>query len=268
MRLRLSLMLLVACGGGPRAAIDDAVAAKDVPRALSAYDGFREADGSDVALLAEIAALVLELDALSADDERVKGALIQLRLAGTAGLPALRRLADTEGVTLVRALALEALAKRGDGSARAFLFAMIDEDDPELVALAITAADPNEDTERLIALLGDTHPPVRRAAALALGGLTESVDALNALAQLSRVDPESTVRNAAVRALGSFGASAIPFLRERMGDADASVRLAVVRALVRADRESSLDIIASLLATPSESSRDRGRARHRADRRE
>ena len=242
--------LMLACGGGPRAAVDDAVAAKDVPRALSAYDGFREADGSDIALLAEIASLVLELEALSDDPERVRAAITQLRLAGNAGLPALHRLADAEGITLVRALALEALAKRGDGSARAFLFAMIEEDDPELVALAISAADPEEDSERLIALLDDTHPPVRAAAALALGGLTESIDSLHGLAQLSRVDPEATVRNAAVRALGGFGASAVPFLRERMGDADSSVRLAVVRSLVRADRDASLEIIASLLATP------------------
>lgn len=248
--MRFALILLLACGGGPRAAVDDAVSAKDVPRALTAYDGFREADGSDVALLGEIAALVLELDALSDDPEIVRASVTQLRLAGTAGLPALQRLADTEGITLVRALALEALAKRGNGSAQAFLFAMIDEDDPEIVALAISAADPEQDTERLVTLLGDTHPPVRRAAALALGGLSESVDALHALAQISRVDPESSVRNAAVRALGSFGAAAVPFLRERMGDADASVRLAVVRALVRADRDAALQIIASLLATP------------------
>lgn len=248
--MRLLLLFALACGGGPRAAVDDAVAAKDVPRALTAYDEFRGSDGSDAALLGEIAALVLELDALADDPERVRAAITQLRLAGTAGLPALVRLAETEGITLVRALALEALAKRGDGSSRAFLFAMIDEDDPELVALAIGAADPEEDSERLVALLDDTHPPVRAAAGLALGGLGESVDALHALAQLSRVDPESSVRNAAVRALGGFGAAAVPFLRERMGDADASVRLAVVRALIRADRDTALEIIASLLATP------------------
>lgn len=246
----LALALLVACGGGPRAAVDDAVAARDVPAALTAYEGFREGDGSDVALLAEIAALALELDALSDDANVTRAAITQLRLAGTAGLASLRRLGESEGITLVRALALDALAKRGDGGSRAYLFSMIEEDDPEIVALAVAAADPTEDTDRLIALLNDTHPPVRRAAALALGGLTESAEALRALAQLGRVDPESSVRNAAARALGGFGAGAVSFLRERLGDADASVRLAVVRALVRADRDTAIEIVASLLATP------------------
>ncbi len=248
--IALLLVALAGCAGGPRAPVRDAVGRRDVPAALAAYDRFREVDGTDLALLGEIAALVLEAEALSGEPRRRDAALTQLRLAGNAGLPTLRRLADAEGDALLRARALEALTRRGDRQARAFLYALLDNEDPEVVATAIPSIDAEEEIPRLLAYLRDTDPGVRRAAALSLSSASESLQALDALAETSRVDPEPRVRAAAARALGSFGGAAAPFLRERLGDADARVRFAAVGALLRADRSRAAELLAPFLATP------------------
>jgi HEAT repeat protein len=47
--------------------------------------------------------------------------------------------------------------------------------------------------------------------------------------------------------LGEYGSEAFEILRERLSDADAQVRLAAVRALVRADRPLSLSVLGPLL---------------------
>ncbi len=199
---------MLACAG-PRAAVHDAVTARDVPRALGAYDEFREVDGSDVNLLADVAALLLELEALSDDAARSAAAIAQLRLAGTAGAPALDHVAHSEGVSVARGRALQTLARRGDAEARAYLYSMLDEDDPAIVAIAIEAVDPVDESDRLLRYLSDTDPDVRHAASLQLARVPESVPVLHALSDVARVDPDAAVRSAAVRALGGFGAVAI-----------------------------------------------------------
>ena len=246
----LLLFAALACGGGPRAAVDDAVRARELEGALEAYDQFREADGADGALLAEVAALLLELEALGEDESRRDAALTQLRLAGNAALPVLERIGRSEGETVARAEALAHLTRRGDGEARAYLYALLDTDDPAILAPALVAVDPEEETARLVAWLADPIPEVRRAAALRLGAATESREALGALRELARVDPEPRVRGAAIRALGGFGAAVFEALRERLGGAASNVRLATVRALVRADRPRAVAALRSLLATP------------------
>ncbi|HJL21000.1 MAG TPA: hypothetical protein RMH80_02140, partial [Polyangiaceae bacterium LLY-WYZ-15_(1-7)] len=185
----LLLFAALACGGGPRAAVDDAVRARELEGALEAYDQFREADGADGALLAEVAALLLELEALGEDESRRDAALTQLRLAGNAALPVLERIGRSEGETVARAEALAHLTRRGDGEARAYLYALLDTDDPAILAPALVAVDPEEETARLVAWLADPIPEVRRAAALRLGAATESREALGALRELARVDP-------------------------------------------------------------------------------
>ena len=145
----LLLFAALACGGGPRAAVDDAVRARELEGALEAYDQFREADGADGALLAEVAALLLELEALGEDESRRDAALTQLRLAGNAALPVLERIGRSEGETVARAEALAHLTRRGDGEARAYLYALLDTDDPAILAPALVAVDPEEETARL-----------------------------------------------------------------------------------------------------------------------
>lgn len=244
-------VVLIASGGcgGPRRGVDDALTARDLGGALDAYDRFRDTEGADGSLLADVAGLLLELEALSDDDARRDAALTQLRLAGNAGLPTLWRLGHSEGVTLVRARALGALFARRDSEARAYLYALLDADDPAIVAEAIPTLEGDEEP-RILTFLQHASPDVRRAAALRLGARRDSVPALDALGSLARVDPDARVREAAVRSLGSFGAAALPSLRERLGDPDSSVRQSVVRALVQADREAAVPIVAPLLGLP------------------
>lgn len=244
----IAFLTLGACSG-PRRGVDDALDARDLGGALDAYDRFRTTEGADVALLGDVSALLLELEALSAEPARRDAALVQLELAGNAGLDALHRIGRSEGVTVARARALSALVKRRDSEARAFLYALLDADDPEILALAVGALQDDEES-RMLELLAHSDPAVRRAAALRLAARRDSSDALEALVETARVDPEARVREAACRALGSFGAAAVSRLRERLGDPDSSVRQTVVRALVQADREAAIPIIAPLLGLP------------------
>jgi site-specific recombinase XerC len=46
--------------GGPRRGVDDALDARDLAGALEAYDRFRTTEGADVALLADVAALLAD----------------------------------------------------------------------------------------------------------------------------------------------------------------------------------------------------------------
>lgn len=247
--LALSLSLLCACGGGPRASVGASIEARDVGGALGAYERFVASDGSDARLLAEIAALVLELEALGVARDRSDSAIAQLRLAGNAGIATLRRVAASEGVTLARAKALGALHSRRDRGATAYLFALLDAEDPEIVAEAVAAIDP-EDEARLLALLDDTSPSVRRAAAARLAARRDSVVIFDRLVVMARVDPDPRVRAAAIRALGEMGASAVPMLRERLADSDHAARQAVIHALVRADAQAAVPILAPLLGLP------------------
>ncbi|MEZ4251986.1 MAG: HEAT repeat domain-containing protein [Polyangiales bacterium] len=213
-RWLLVFLLALACGG-PRRGVDDALDARDLGAALDAYDRFRTTEGADVELLGDVAGLLLELEALSDDPTRRDAALVQLELAGNAGLPALRRIGRSEGITLARARALEALVKRRDSEARAFLYALLDNDDPAILAEAVAALQ-NDEEARMLALAAHASPEVRRAAALRLAARRDLVAALDALVGLARVDPEPRVREAACRALGSFGAAAVERLRERL----------------------------------------------------
>lgn len=246
----LLALALAACGGGPRKNVGNAIGARDVPGALAAYERFREADGSDVRLLGEIAALVLELEALGEVPERSDAAIAQLRLAGNAGVGALRRVAASEGVTLARAKALGALHARRDRGATAYLYALLDADDPEIVAEAIVAIEPAEEA-KLLSFLDDTSPRVRRAAATRLAARRDSAAVFDRLLVVARVDPAARVRAAAIRALGEQGASAVPMLRERLGDPDHAARQAVIHALIRADEQAAVPILAPLLGLPT-----------------
>ena len=243
-------LLLAACGGGPRAGVYNAVHARDIDGALGAYSQYRDVDGSDAQLLGEIAALVLEDAAIDGDEAVRDAALTQLRLAGTKGRDVLERLSKTDANPMTRVRALEALTRRGDREARAYLYGLLDSDDPQVVASAIAAIDADRETDRLLQLLRDPAAEVRKSAALQLGSATESAEARQGLSTLARVDSEAGVRGAAVRALGGFGPAAVSILRERLGDPDSQVRLAVVRALIRADRAEALRLVGTLLGTP------------------
>ncbi|MFK8000909.1 MAG: HEAT repeat domain-containing protein [Polyangiales bacterium] len=241
-------VLLQGCASGPRAQVNTALNARDLSASLNAYDRFYETDGADPELLSSIAALLLQEEALSGDEASVRASVLQLRLAGLAGRPSLERLAGSEGVTLVRVLALEALMDAGNLLARDHLFGLLDSA-PEFKTQALRAADPEVHLELLLTYFSDESADTRRAAALRFGD-GEQEAAFEPLAMLARNDSEPKVRNAAVRSLGAYGAVATTVLVERLSDSDAGVRLAATRALVRADPEAATPVLRSLVDAP------------------
>ncbi len=243
----LSSCLATACGSAPRARVMTAVEARDVGAALDAYEHFRETEGADGMLLAHVAGLLLEEAATSEDGAQADAAFGELSSAGTATNDVVQRLAAVGRPDAVRARALAILAKRGDRGAKNELRAYVDSDDWVVKTAAVESLEVDEDTPLLIELL--THPAagVRRAAAAELAHATTSGAALAALAEQARVDPDATVRAAAVRALGEHGVDAFESLRERLSDPDSQVRMSAVTALVRADRERALSALGPLL---------------------
>lgn len=242
------IALLHGCASGPRAQVNTALNARDLEASLNAYDRFYETDGADPELLSSIAALLLQEEALHGDSASVRASVLQLKLAGLAGRPSLEKLATSEGVTLVRVLALEALMDAGNVLARDHLFGLLDSA-PEFRTQALRAADPEVHRELLLTYFSDESADTRRAAALRFGD-GEQEAAFEPLARLARNDAEAKVRNAAVRSLGAYGALATTVLVERLSDSDAGVRLAATRALIRADPEAATPVLRSLVDAP------------------
>ena len=255
-RLLLPLSVLVAvlslgCSSAPRAQVVDAVEKRDLAGALAAYERLEAMDGTDVAMLGDIGGLHLELAAMGDDAAVRHAAVTQLALGGNAAEDSLDRLSRAEAADPVtRARALQILARRGDGNARALLFGLADSDDPEVVALALSMADPDDDGARLLEALEHPSASMRREAALRLGEGHLGREPLLRLSELARVDPEAQVRSAAVRALGGAGDAGWDPIRERLSDPECSVRMASIRSLVRIDRERAREPIGALLSAP------------------
>lgn len=244
----LFTIVIAGCGGGPRTAVVRAVEGRDSREALLRYERFRaDEGGGDPSLLARIAALVIEIEVESGGDTERSAGLHQLDLAGTEGLPVLDRLSRQSEHEVVRARALEILARRGDSGATAALRGMLDSEDAQVVAAAVTTLDATDDVDALLGYLTHTSGDVRSAAARTLRGSAPVGRARAALAEAARVDPLPSVRSAAVRSLGVYGPEAFEPLRERISDPDGAVRMAAVGALMSADGDRAAAVIAGLL---------------------
>ncbi len=241
----------VGCTSAPRAKVVSAVEQRDLDGAMEAYTRLESVDGIDLAMLGEIGGLHLELAAISEDPAIRMAAVQQLAMGGTAARENLERLSNAEAAEpVIRARALQALARRGDGHAKAVLYGLADSDDPEVAALALSVADPEDDRDRLLEALHHPAASMRREAALRIGEGELGREAILALSNLARVDPEPRVRSAAVRALGSAGETAWDAIRARLSDPESSVRLAAIRSLVRVDRVRARGPIGVLLSAP------------------
>ncbi len=136
-----------------------------------------------------------------------------------------------------RARAVQVLGKVGDPGAVPALVAALADDDPRVAGAAVVALGQVADPAGLPALLdrlgADDDAPVTDA-------LTRFGEgAVDPLRRALR-DPRAPVRRHAAEVLGSIGAAgAAPDLAERLTDADAGVRLAVVVALGRLSGETA-----------------------------
>ena len=236
---------LTACGGGPRLAVSSAIDARDLGGAIAAYERVRASDGDDGGLLSRIAELLLEDEAASTEADRRDAALHQLALAGTSGRSALERLGAAGS-----AHALAVLAEAGSDSAKHALRDHIESEDPDVRAAAVLGLSIDDDRARLLTLAVESSTRVRAAAVARLSELAPETEARAVLEERARIDPDPSVRAAAVRALGSFGTTEITLIRERLSDPMASVRMAAVAALLHADRDGGRAVLAALLETP------------------
>lgn len=245
MRFVFVFVLAVACGSGPRLAVSSALDRRDVGGAITAYEHVRDSDGDDDALLRRIAELMLEQEGASEPADRRDAALRQLALAGTAGRSTLERLGQGGSVH-----ALAVLAEHGSGSAREALRIHIDSEDPDVRAAAVLGLSIDSDRELLLSLAAEPSTRVRAAAVARLAELAPESVARGVLEERARIDPDPSVRAAAVRALGSFDTAAISLIRERLSDPIASVRMTAVAALLHADRDGGRTVLASLFEAP------------------
>jgi hypothetical protein len=248
----LGVLAVLACGcaSGPHGEVRSAAQRADADAAVTAYDALRAAQGPHGGALALVASAVLESAARGDDRSLRDAALSELTTAGVAAEPVLRRLAEASDVdTAVRARALSVLASRGRRGQRAELRRLVDHEDPEVVAWAVTALDPGRDRERLVADLSDPTAVVRVSAAKVLAGARRSVDVRRALVPMVRRDPSPRVRAAAAGALAGQGPAVLQPLRKALADPVREVRGAAAGALLQVGTDEAFAALGRALAT-------------------
>jgi hypothetical protein len=196
---------------------------------------YRE-QGHDRALLRAMAQAILLNDAELADAARQRAAFNEFVLLGTRARPLLEHLAEDERPNAIRARALGQLWALGDDAARARLRPLVYDTDAEVADLAYPALDARADAALLRAALSAPRSPRRLAALRVLSQFGDGTSVgLMELAEIARVDPQPSVRAAALLALERFGAPALfAFERALRDETDASVRVVAIEAFARA----------------------------------
>jgi len=192
-----------------------------------------EKGGQERSLLRVLAESVLLQDAQLADGPRQRSAFGELELLGTRARPWLERLARPEQPESVRARALRILMVLGDSDARAQLRELAFTADPAVVDEAFAALDPSLDQALLLSTLRAPRA-ARRLAAVVLLGAADAPNTLQPIVELSRSDPEPSVRAAALFALERRGAEAVRAFERGLKDDSESVRVAAIAAFARA----------------------------------
>ncbi|MCB9667091.1 MAG: HEAT repeat domain-containing protein [Myxococcales bacterium] len=247
---------LLACGGRQPTAVDQSVAQGNLSSALRHYEEQRLLHGPDVEALGQVAGLVLEQEA-SFPGSRRDAAIEELRRAGDETDAVLMRLAARSQSKAARARALAILTERGDADAQQKLRRLLDDKDPEVVAAAIVALDPEADQAKLLALLGSPFGPIRESASRRLGQGPSQRRVLKALIDTARLDPLGSVRASAIHALIKYKALAKPAFRQGLKDSSPFVRhAAVIAAAQSGEHELDTLLMAELPDPPTEKSID------------
>lgn len=263
---------LGACGG-TSFQIDQAVEARDLDAALSAYDVHARASGHDDQALARVAGLLLESSARcsNCDLEQSKGlaesVVRQLRRAGLAGRPILRRIADGP-LDWARVFSLRALASHDEiADAQLYGLAHVEEGEPFMESL-VASLDAN-DAHLLNTLLSSEETELRKGAALQLAKLGCLDSAPHLFERFSEED-NTGVRSALTRAFASLLVNEEPTacvsteprssasinaarlgLEAALSDEAARVRVAAVRGLIQSDVDVAIPRVTPWFSAPS-----------------
>jgi HEAT repeat protein len=260
----LLLCAAAGCGGANDAAVRSALERGKLQQAVSAYDALGQ---PDTALLRRIAAALLKEEALGKEAASRDAALAGLALAGSRGRKVLRELGQSAGETgeraVVGAKALGGLAALGDQEAASRLRELVDSEQPEIRAAAVSVLRPESDLKRLLAALESPYLAVRLAAAHAFGSGPGNdpgripppfssrpplaPEARIALERAARHDPGPAVRSAALWSLASAGSQAAQSIEDALANEERTVRLAAIGALGRADSARARLVLGRLL---------------------
>jgi HEAT repeat protein len=217
-------------------------------KGLRARDPFARAGAVESVGLIEARSLLDEVSDAMRDhsgEVRMAAAAAYARLRGIDAVPALLRMTRQENGPVAQRAA-ELVASFGGLAAPAILGQM-DDPTPLLVRLCASGVGPVEAQPALIGALRSFQPPVRLAAARALGDVG-STWTVAALVDAALADPDTYVRSAAATALGQIGdASAVGALLALIDDPDHVVRSRAAGAIADLG---AVDVIERLATSP------------------
>ncbi len=210
-----------------------------------AYDLALEEARNDPAMIAHLAALILEREATEHSDQ---AAVMVNYLAGSRkpGKYALKRLAQSTGVA--SRLAGIALGRSSLPSDRELDSYLSDSWSDVRVAAARTWSR-KIDRKRLEEMILDPDPGVRVEAAAGLGRF-EGEKTAGILAQTARLDPDPRVRARAVTQVKSLGVDALDVCRNALSDDNMGVRNAALRGLSDLGSDAAVELIRDRMAGP------------------
>lgn len=200
---------------------------------------------------------VLLSAAQSSERAQSRAGLQELTTLGRRALPVLESLSldDQASAVLVRAKALSLRMALGESDARAELLALLDHADAEVVDIAYGALDPDSDDDRARLVQALQSPRVkRRAVALHLLALDASrPGTAGLLLQVSKHDPEATLRAAGLRALLHYHGTAREPCEQALADRDEQVRVVALTCLTQQAPEAALSYLDEQLGAASSS---------------
>jgi hypothetical protein len=245
-----------ACGA---TATQAALERRDIKAAIAAYEADHARDQGELRRIAES---VLVSEARVLDTTRSARAWALLRGMGRGAEGAWSELEAEPGdhhPQLIRTHALGWRSRLGEAPARRELRALeerarTESVEPDLIAIAIEALDPERDIEALRDWARSTSTVVRAAALAQLERAPAAIETRVLLAELARIEPDEGVRASAIRALGAQDDGGVATLEAiaQASDAPGALRARALAALLELDPARATPACAALLsAEPS-----------------